>query len=246
MEMLFKNWLESLALKGDYKQSVFQQLVAGLYELSPIVDEKAIPAFKYLEEKIKSQYSMLQSRFVFNSTKDDPYKSVKDLSNQINIQKEKGIKKPEVRVFNGGQDHPIFSNDVNVMLRGVHDLIAHLAGMHPFSARGEYGAYNRHLKTLGNKINGNGQLAASALFTEIVGQTSYYYVYKKYPVQKAIILKDFDFYNVGALNKNSGLNEFFVLENKELIPINLENFKNKYGFLHEELMRQPNSFLANS
>ena len=49
------------------------------------------------------------------------------------------------------QGHPVYSNDQNVMIRGVHDAIAHLGGDHPFSApEGEYGAYNRHLKTLCN------------------------------------------------------------------------------------------------
>ena len=99
------------------------------------------------------------------------------------------------------QGHPVYSNDQNVMIRGVHDAIAHLGGGHPFSARGEYGAYNRHLKTLCNVQDARAGrcLAAAALFTEIVGQTSYYYVYGQFAPQKAVFLPDFDHYNVGLL-----------------------------------------------
>ncbi len=86
------------------------------------------------------------------------------------------------------------------MIRGVHDAIAHLGGNHPFSARGEYGAYNRHLKTLCNVQDAKGGrcLAAAALFTEIVGQTAFYYVYNAFAPQKAVFLPDFDHYERGA------------------------------------------------
>ena len=105
------------------------------------------------------------------------------------------------------------------MIRGVHDAIAHLGGNYPFSARGEYGAYNRHLKTLCNVQDARGGrcLAAVALFTEIVGQTSYYYIYGQFAPQKAVFLNDFDPSNVGLLAPSSRLNTFFGAQNKTLV-----------------------------
>jgi hypothetical protein len=221
----FSEWIsfrETLALKGDYKGTIFQRLVAAEYVLLPPVEQEAWQGYQDLWKKISRQNDFLKSKFNFEPTTDDPYKSMKHLTGEIDKQKQAGIKKPTMRVFDeppeGG--HPTLSNDQNTVLRGVHDAIAHLFGQHPFSARGEYGAYNRHLKTLCNvdQAKAGECPAAEVLFTEIIGQTSYFYVYGDYTVQKAAIMHDFDHWHIGALAPDSSLNEFFVLQNKELIP----------------------------
>lgn len=51
-----------------------------------------------------------------------------------------------------------------------------------------------------------------------MGQTSYYYVYGGYTVQKAVILHDFDHWRVGLLAPNSPLNQFFEIQGKQLVP----------------------------
>lgn len=238
----FRSWLEALAIKGNYKGGWFQKLVAAKYKLAPTIQQEAIPAFKDLEQKILRQQKFLQSKFDFKVTADDPYSSMAQMTKSINQQKASGIK-PTVNVYGTqGDGHPIFSNDTNDVLRGVHDVMAHLYGQHPFSARGEYGAYSRHLKTLCNldQVKSNGCLAAKALFTEIIGQTSYYYIYKNYPQQKAVILDDFDHWKVGALNANSPLNKYFVLENKDLIPRpnGMEQLAREIPDLYQELSSQ--------
>lgn len=143
----------------------------------------------------------------------------------------------------GSEGHPLFSNDQNVTLRGVHDAIAHYMGQHPFSARGEYAAYTRHLKTLCNvdQVKSNACLAAQVLFTEIIGQTSFYYIYGSYTEQKAFIMRDFDHWNVGSLSPSSGLNAFFELSNKNLVPkadFDYSIFYKKYTALAKEMQRQ--------
>lgn len=249
--MRFKVWLENLAIKGNYKQSVFQQLVAARYMLAPTVEPNAVAAFRDLEAKVVRQNEMLKSRFNMRPTTDDPYKSMKDMTRQINAQKASGVRRPEVRVFSGGTKHPVFADETNVMFRGVHDTIAHFAGQHPFNARGEYAAYSRHLKTLCNvdQMKSGGCPAAGALFTEIVGQTSCYYIYGDYPPQKAALLVDFDWYRVGALNPRSGLNNFFELRNKDLLPrvdFDPRRFAQAYPQLVAEMQKQPSSFLKAS
>lgn len=247
----FKNWLnETLALKGNYKGNIFQRLVAGMYVLSPMQSEDAFPAFEDLKRKIARQSQFLSSKFQMNPTSDDPYPSMTAMTKDIERQRSQGIKKPVIPVYAeppslGGntKGHPMLSNDDNVMQRGVHDIIAHYYGQHKFSARGEYGAYNRHLKTLCNvdQAKAGRCLAAQAMFTEVVAQTSYYYVYGGYAPQKAVLLPDFDYVNVGALNPNSQLNRYFAVQNKEIMKrpdFNWQAFSQQYSELAEELGNQ--------
>jgi hypothetical protein len=84
-------------------------------------------------------------------------------------------------------------------------------------------------------------MAAAALFTEIVGQTSYYYVYGQFAPQKAVFLNDFDFYNVGLLAPSSRLNNFFMVQNMNLVcrpDFDPEVFSREFSALSQELGRQ--------
>lgn len=248
----FKKWFnESLALKGDYKGSIFQRLVSAQFVLAPSSTPDAIPAFEDLRRKIARQHQFLSSKFTLNPTTDDPYSSMKVMTNDIQRQRSQGIKKPVIPVYaeppamNGGtgQGHPVFTNDDNVQQRGVHDIMAHYYGQHKFSARGEYGAYNRHLKTLCNPEQAKAGKcpAAKAMFTEVVAQTSYYYVYGGYAPQKAVLLNDFDTVNVGALNPSSPLNRYFMVQNKAILKrpdFNWQAFSQEFPDLAHELVNQ--------
>jgi hypothetical protein len=251
----FKEWMnlqEKLALAGNYKGNLFQRLVAGMYMISPSMDSSAVPAFQDLEKKMGRQHEFLQSRFKFTNTHDDPYASMKDMTQQINRQKAAGVRHPEFKVLADApgpegsetqKGHPLYNNDTNVIQRGVHDAIAHYAGKHPFSARGEYGAYNRHLKTLCNidQVGAGKCLAAKALFTEVVAQTSCFYVYGAFVEQKVVILNDFDHANVGLLAPSSRLNNYFVVQNKQMITrpdFDWQRFSSEFPKLAGELQRQ--------
>lgn len=243
--MRFKTWLETISLKGSYKGGYFQRLVAASYQLSPRSDPEAMPAFEELADKMSRQHQFLQSKFKFAPQSDFDTFSTKRLKSIINQQRAQGVARPELPVLStppeGG--HPAFSNDQNVMMRGVHDIMGHVYGNNPISARGEYAAYNTHLKTLCNieQLRAGKCLAAKALFTEIIGQTSYYYVYGNYTVQKAVFLPDFDVWRVGSLAPESNLNGFFVLQNKDLVPrpdFDWNRFAEERPDLAAELRRQ--------
>src|SRR3954447_18645527 len=206
----FKKWLldETLALAGFYKGGVFQRLVAAMYKLAPVSDPAALPAFQELPRKMARQNDFLRHDYNLVPSGGAPSASLRQLRRSIDAQRQAGRRRADMFVYaeppgpsndTSQQGHPAFSNDQNVVIRGVHDAIAHLGGNHPFSARGEYAAYNRHLKTLCNVQDARAGrcLAAVALFTEMVGQTLYYYIYGQFAPQKAVILADFDFYNVG-------------------------------------------------
>jgi len=250
----FRGWLanETLALAGSYKGGVFQRLVAASYKLAPVSDPAALPAFQELARKMSRQNDFLRHDYRFVPSSGDHYSSLKQLRRSIDAQRQAGKRRADMYVYSeppgpegdaSQQGHPVFSNDQNVMIRGVHDAIAHLGGGHPFSARGEYGAYNRHLKTLCNVQDARAGrcLAAAALFTEIVGQTSYFYVYGQFAPQKAVFLNDFDYYNVGLLAPASRLNAFFVAQGKDLAcrpDFDPEGLAREYPVLSEELSRQ--------
>lgn len=261
----FKDWLldETLALAGNYKGGIFQRLVAASYKLAPVSDSAALPAFQELARKIARQNDFLRHDFNFVPSSGDHYVSLKQLRRSIDAQRQAGKRRADMYVYaeppgpegdTAQQGHPVFSNDTNVMIRGVHDAIAHLGGNHPFSARGEYGAYNRHLKTLCNVQDARAGrcLAAAALFTEIVGQTSFYYVYGQFAPQNAGFLPDFNFFNVGLLAPASRLNAFFFwVRGKDLVcrpAFDPEVFAQEFPALSGELSKQvggPKVRLAN-
>ncbi len=249
----FKQWLlpETLALAGSYKGGIFQRLVAATYKLAPVSDPTALPAFQELSRKLARQNDFLRHKYNFIPSSGDHYASFKQLRRSIDTQRQSGKRRADMYVYAeppgpedaAQQGHPVFTNDQNVMIRGVHDAIAHLGGNHPFSARGEYGAYNRHLKTLCNVQDARAGrcLAAAALFTEIVGQTSYYYVYGQFAPQKAVFLPDFNFYNVGMLSTTSKLNGFFVVQGKNLVcqsDFDSDSFGREFPDLSQELDSQ--------
>ena len=254
MIIKFKDWFynEGLAIAGDYKGGLFQRLVAASYHLAPVMDSSVEPAWIELARKLQRQNEFLRHKFNFIPSSGDHYSSMKQLKQSIDAQRATGQKKADMFVYaeppgpegeEERQGHPIWSNDTNVMVRGVHDAIAHLAGNHPFSARGEYAAYNRHAKTLCNVQDAKAGkcMAVHALFTEIVGQTSFYYIYGKFPPQKVAFLNDFDHYNVGLLSSASGLNAFFEYQNKNLVAkqdFNPQIFQEKFPQLNEVLQGQ--------
>ena len=139
------------------------------------------------------------------------------------------------------------------MTRGVHDAIAHLGGKGPFSARGEYGAYNRHLKTLAtSRTPGRaGALRLRPCSPRSWGRRRYYYVYGRFAPQKAVFPPDFDDFNLVLLAPTSRLNAFFVVQNKALVcrpDFDPECLARESPALSEELARQvggPKVRLAN-
>lgn len=211
---------EKIALRGSYTGGVFQRLVAAAYVNAPSFDREAAKLYRVLVTKVQRQKKMLGHRYNFQPTDDDPYPSMKAMSKDLDKQKAAGQRKVNVKVFGaeptGIPEDPdtgekVYSNDENIDFRSIHDIIAHYFGQHPFSGRGEYSAYNRHIKTLGPQV-------ARVLFSEIVGQTSYYKIYGGFATQKVTFLPDFDPLVVGALAPNSPLNKWFYLENKALKP----------------------------
>lgn len=245
----FKFWLnvqEGLALKGGFKGSWFQRLVAAMYVLSPESEPEAVQLYMGpdgLTAAISHQFNQLQSKYTHVLSRSDPFKSSKELARHIDDQKKVGIRRPSVPSYDadlgpniklGEKGHPVWTKDQDQRFGWVHDLMTHYAGKLPFDARGEARAYLKHLKTLSPHL-------APILFTEIIAQTSYYYIYGDFPKQKTVILKDFDYFDVGKLAPQSKLNNFFEFKNKELVPkkeLSLDELESVHPLLPNILRNQ--------
>jgi len=253
MNMNFKLFLEKMSISGSPDGTIYQRLVSASYMIMPKVTEEGKKASEELAEKIQNQYNQLSKKYDFvrsDDTVNADYQDTEDIAQDINRQRQQGVVSPKVKVFDQEHNHPVLSPDSNYKLRAVHDMIAHYPkikagpkqnfGYSFKTSRGEYCAYNRHLKTICPDAS---CLAGKILFTEIIAQTSCYFIYGGFVDQKAVILHDFDHANIGRLSESSGLNRFFIFDQnyKKLIKRNNFNeseFENYDRNLYNELKRQ--------
>lgn len=209
------NSIAKLILKdyGDYAKAV-----AAAYEAAPVISPEVVDSYRSLASHTKKMFYQLLSRFDIEFREEDSYRSFKELKREV---QKTGL----LKVYKGGESHPVWTPEENWMFRAVHDLLGHLAGSgHSFSLRGELAAYNQHLKIIPSS-------AVPALFSEVVGQVCYYYVNKRYAAQKACYLHGFDFYNIGSMEQ-----ELAVAKANDLQAI----------FRHNSLVLFANSFLDHS
>ena len=171
----------------------YVQLVAEAYGAAPRSSGSGIKSFSVLQEHIIRMFTRMQSKLEVEFVDDDPYQSASQMNKEV---KETGI----LKVYTGfnqaeGWDRP----EINLMLRAVHDFAAHLGALgrgaiRGFTLKGELQAYNKHLNLIGCQSR-----AAGALFTEIVGQVSYYRYYGQFPHQKVVLLPEFNWCKLGEV-----------------------------------------------
>lgn len=169
-------------------------------------DPKVKEAYKALIDESKAQKKFLESKgYTFDKTSEDPYKSYEEMRDDVKNNK-------HLSVWTGGnplaEDHPLGKIDKesgwrnNDIMRGVHDVMGHVAGDNDFGEKGEENAYNLHRQAFSEK-------ALPALTTETKGQTSWFFNNKdvragkalgEFPEQKAGVLPE-HLYSVDV-NKN--------------------------------------------
>ena len=76
------------------------------------------------------------------------------------------VAKGQLRVFAGNADHPLMTNEQNVMFRAVHDVFGHAAEGFEFGPRGELNAAIKHSQMYSDT-------GRAAMLTETHGQTSW-------------------------------------------------------------------------
>ena len=212
MKLLFENWryrmregvlTEKLMLKsGPNGWDLYGKLVSDAYEAAPSFDPIAASSFDALGPFIENMFKKIQSKVEVQFVGNDPYLNDDHMREEV---ERTGI----LKIWNGGTEHPIFSQELNLKLRAVHDYMAHIQPIGfsgtGFDQKGEIQAYNSHLHTIP-------PAAAPALFTEVVGQASYYLHRGEFPIQKITFLPGFDYFNLGKV-------EGYDIVNKELIKL---------------------------
>jgi len=188
---MFENWRrfldEKLMLKpGPNGWDLYAELVARAYEAAPEFDPSAVSSFEALEPFITKMFKQIQSKVKIEPSDEDPYKNDTHMKSEVS---KTGI----LKVFTKGTQHPKFSPELNWKLRAVHDWMAHIQPNTNFGQQGEIAAYNAHLKTIP-------PAGAAALFTEVVGQASYFNTRGHFPEQKIAFLKGFDYFNLGQMD----------------------------------------------
>jgi hypothetical protein len=76
------------------------------------------------------------------------------------------VAKGRIRVFAGSSDHPLMTNEQNVMFRAVHDVFGHAAEGFEFGPRGELNAAIKHSQMYSDT-------SRAAMLTETHGQNSW-------------------------------------------------------------------------
>ena len=225
MKLLMENWKryleeeqieEKLALKkGKNGWWMYSQLVAQAYREAPMYDSAAEEGYRALAEWLDKHFGRISTRSRFEFVPRHVYTSAKDLRSRVESE---GV----MYVSTLDADHPVWKGEegliTNTMFRAWHDWEGHIVKGKGFTLAGEIGAYNAHAKIVP-------RVALPVLFTEVVGQICCFYQSgKKNCEQKAIIMPEFDYINVGALTTEGEQRFGWKLDEKTklLVPIGNE------------------------
>ena len=123
------------------------------------VDPKVRAAYQAFVNETRDQYNAIRAAGIkIEPTLKDPYKNSAEMIADVRNNK-------RLRVFAGSAEHPLMTNEQNVMFRGVHDYFAHAAEGNQFGPRGELNAAIKHSQMYSPD-------ARRAMLTETHGQNS--------------------------------------------------------------------------
>jgi len=200
MKLLIENWKryleednleEKLVLKkGKMGWWKYSELVAEAYRTAPAYDASVEPLYMKLGKWLEGTFGRISSQLEIKFVPEHPYKSAKEMRQRVSDEK-------VMYVSTSDAEHPVWTGKQgliwNTMFRTWHDWEGHVAKGKPFRLQGEIAAYNAHAKTVPRDC-------IPILFTEVVGQICCFYQSGKQNCeQKAMIMPEFDYINVGAL-----------------------------------------------
>lgn len=124
------------------------------------VDPDTRAAYQAFVIETREQYNAIRRAGVeIIPTTKDPYPNSAAMMADVRDHK-------RLRVFAGSAEHPLMTNEQNVMFRAVHDFFAHSAEGFQFGPRGEINAAIKHSQMYGPD-------ARRAMLTETHGQNSF-------------------------------------------------------------------------
>lgn len=154
---------------------------AVAYEALPVFDATSVASYAAFVREVKHQFDELPVRVEW--TADNPYADSAAMFADIEAC-------GRLRVYTGGEDHPVLTREQNAHFRAVHDYYGHYLGRNSFGPKGEDGAWHRHAAMF--------SLAAlPAMSTETRGQSAWFFFgpfaqlpprERPYAIQKAALL----------------------------------------------------------
>lgn len=189
---------------GENGWTKYSQLVGEAYLKAPKFEERAVPHFQAMVPFIETMFKRISSKVDIQFVDYHAYNNASELKQDV-------AKNGIMKIATIDAQHDIFDEITNAKFRAIHDYMSHIQAIGSrgteFSLLGEIQAYNVHLKTLPPK-------AAPALFTEVIGQVSAYYLNGgKFAEQKICLLDGFDYFNVGVVMG-------YDIVNKQLVKTN--------------------------
>lgn len=138
-------------------------------------DFLTLPSYRGLIEKIKARASDILEQYEVEFTTSDPYKTSKEMRADLINKK--------IKVYTGEDTpHPAFSTEENTLFRLVHDVDWHGLDL-GFSLEDEVRTYHKMVDKLSLEVD-----EARALYSEIVGQVTAYYITREYQEQKILFI----------------------------------------------------------
>ena len=207
---------EKLSLKkGKMGWWKYSELVAEAYRTAADYDAAVEPLYEKLGKWLEGTFGRISSQLEIKFVPKHPYTSAKEMRQRVNKEK-------VMYVSTSDAEHPVWTGKQgliwNTMFRTWHDWEGHIAKGRGFRLQGEIASYNAHAKTVP-------RACLPILFTEVVGQICCFYQSGKQNCgQKAMIMPEFDYINVGNLTPE-GEARFGMKLNpttKLLEPINKE------------------------
>lgn len=191
------------------KYEDYANKVGEAYMARPDFEGKYVSSWKTLAKHNAKMYKQVLTRIGVEFTDKDPYQDFDQMKEDV---EETGV----LKTYTGHSEHPVWSEEDNWLFRTVHDAVIHLAGKgHPFTLRGELGAYNRHYKIAPHA-------ARDALFTEIVGQVcAFHYLGEKFAPQKVCKLWGLDYDKVGIIDEIAYKKNFDEAQDKEQLAASI-------------------------
>lgn len=154
------------------RRPMTKQVYAADTDLKPKpdgVDDRTYEAYQQFVIETKAQFehmTMPKAKggmgIKVTVAKGDPYTA--DAAGRAAMAKD--LQKGELRVLGLNSDHPLMTNEQNVMFRAVHDVFGHSGEGFEFGPRGELNAAASHFKMYSADARG-------PLLTETHGQTAY-------------------------------------------------------------------------
>jgi len=171
---------------GENGWDKYLQLVGQAYMDAPFEQPEAVASYEALGEWVNKFFERIVGVVDVEFVDYHPYKSAKEMIQRV---KDEGV----LLISTADAEHPIFDAETNAKFRTVHDFGGHVQRKVPFSFTGELKAYNAHVKMIPPS-------AVPAMFSEVVGQISCFYLNGKTNCpQKMVILDDFDHVNLGVV-----------------------------------------------